>query len=320
MAQRYWPVSTIATRTNVTPASRLGRLSRMLAFLAMCAGPVLAQTSSDDPAVPPGRDPGGIAVAVIDTGVNYTLGEIRGRLARGDDGEILGRDFQDGDQRPFDLAPGGGPRKRHHGTSVATILLREAPGARLIPMRYKSRAPDSFAEIVEAIAGGPARIAAMPLGGYRVADWEPFRAAAAAHPEILFILSAGNDGRNIEDAPVYPAAFALDNAIVVTSTDAFGRLPLESNWGPGKVDISTPGERLATLDHLGRETRVSGSSFAVPRIAALAARLKAINPGWKAKEIKQAILALAGPSPGDHQRRSKYGWIANPTRAARNTP
>lgn len=296
---------------GVSPAALLPFVATLfaLAFQAV-AGP-------KKPAIPPGADPGGIAVAHIDTGVNYTLPDIASRLARAADGGILGYDFADDDRQPFDLAPGRkGPSAIRHGTGVAAILLREAPQARLIPYRFKADDPSVFAKIVNAIATSPARIAAMPLGGYHEKDWLAFRDAAMAHPEILFILSAGNEGWNLDERRVFPAAFGLENAIVVTSTDPFARIPADSNWGPGTVDISTPAERLNSVTHEGAPVLVSGSSYAVPRIAALAARLKARNPKWTTAQLKSAILSFAGPSPADRTPVTKHGWIPDPLRLA----
>lgn len=282
-------------------------------ILAATLVPATSLAGNDEPAVPAGRDPGGVAVAIIDTGVNYTLNEIATRLARDASGKLIGYDFHDDDDYPFDVVPGKKPDAgRHHGTRVAGIFLREAPKARLAPYRYRAHSFDTFARIVETIAASPARIVIMSLGGYNKADWMHFRKAAKAHPEILFIMSAGNDGWNMDEKPVYPSSFKLPNTLVVASTDNFGRLPVASNWGPKTVDISTPGEGIETFDHTGAKTFVSGSSFAVPRIAALAARLQAANPHWTVKQLKKAILALAGPSPGDRTKRTKYGWIANP--------
>ncbi len=309
------------TRTDWPRAwsGRQGISSTTLFLFVAIIVAVASQAAAEPtkPAVPPGSDPGGIAVAHIDTGVNYTLPDIAKRLARSADGSILGFDFADDDRQPLDLAPGRkGPNPIRHGTGVAAILLREAPKARLVPYRFKSGDPSVFARIVKAIATSPARIAAMPLGGYKEKDWLAFRDAALAHPEILFVLSAGNDGWNLDERRVFPAAFGLDNTIVVTSTDPFARIPADSNWGPGTVDISTPAERLKSITYEGTPHIVSGSSYAVPRIAALAARLKARNPDWTTKQLKSAILSFAGPSPADRTPVTKHGWIPDPLRLA----
>ena len=249
-------------------------------------------------------------------GVNYTLPQIAPRLARDAGGALLGYDFHDDDKEPFDLVPGfAATSGRHHGTSVAGVLIAEAPKARLIPYRFRANAYDSFARIVAHMAKGPARIASMPLGGYRKDQWDPLGEAIAAQPEILFIVSAGNEGRNVDEKPIYPAAFGLPNVLTVASTDAFGRFPPESNWGVNTVDISTPAEGIESISHVGSKRLVSGSSFAVPRIAALAARLAENNPGWDASRLKSEIIKLGAASPGERERRTKHGWIPNPALA-----
>ena len=232
-----------------------------------------------NPPVPAGTDPGGVAVAHVDSGVNYLLPMITGRLARNETGQILGHDFTDDDRRPFDLDPSRPAFfPVRHGTTVASILIAEAPGLRLIPLRHPGNHFSLFADIVKHVSQGPARIVLMPLGGYKAEDWDAFRKQATNHPELLFILSAGNDGRNIDEKPVYPASLRLDNAIVVTSSDAFGKIAEGSNWGAETVDVAVPGERIDVIDHRGAKGRASGSSYAAPRIAALAARLLARKP------------------------------------------
>ncbi len=273
----------------------------------------VTETEDLNPAVPPGIDPGGVPVAHVDSGVNYLLSEIAGRLARNDAGMLIGYDFRDDDDRPADLDPSRPAFfPIRHGTTVASVLLREAPQARLIPIRHPGNTFALFADVVEYIARGPARIVLMPLGGYKEEDWEAFSKAAAAHPELLFILSAGNDGRDIGADPVFPAALKLASAIVVTSSDAFGRIAPGSNWSAENVDIAVPGERIEVIDHNGVRNRASGSSYAAPRVAALAVRLAALNPDWQAKDLKQAILDLASPLPRERTVKTKHGWIANP--------
>ena len=269
-----------------------------------------------NPPVPTGKDPGGVAVAHYDTGVNYQLEFIAKRLARNQSGRILGYDFKDNDRQPFDLDPSFPAfLPRRHGTAVISIFLREAPNARLIPFRHPGKDIARFGEIVETTAQTPAKIVVMPLGGYKHDQWQNFANAAKKHGDILFVISAGNDGRDIDLEPIYPASFTHDNFLVVTSTDAFGRLPIESNWGTESVDIAVPAERLDVIDHRGAKGKASGSSYAVPRIAALAARIARKHPQWSAIEIKNAITNLAGPRPRS-KKLTRFGWIALPDQEA----
>ncbi len=43
-----------------------------------------------------------VRVALVDSGVNYQLDAINSRLARQDDGSLIGYDFWDMDELPFD--------------------------------------------------------------------------------------------------------------------------------------------------------------------------------------------------------------------------
>jgi hypothetical protein len=263
-----------------------------------------------NPAVPDGVDPGGVTVALVDSGINYRLPMFANSLARDGAGRALGYDYWDMDDRPYDIDAAGSPFfPRHHGTRVASVLLRAAPAIRLIPYRYPR--PDlrrMRALIADADANG-ARVVALPMGSNEPKDWQAFAAAARARPHMLFVISAGNDERDIDRHPIYPAALGLDNAIVVTSGLDDGRLAPGSNWGRRGVDLVVPAEDVAVVDHLGAAALGSGSSYAVPLVAALAARLAARHPKWAAVELKRAIIARARLLPGGGGRGVRHGWI-----------
>jgi len=279
-------------------------------------GPDLRTVEGRDPLnppVPPGEDPGGVTVAHIDSGVNYQLPEIAARLARDAAGRPLGYDFWDLDDRPFDGDTGRSPFfPIRHGTPVAGLLLKEAPQVRLLPFRYPRPHMRRMADVVAAAAAAGAAIVALPMGSNSRAEWEEFARAAAAHPELLFVVSAGDDGRNIDETPLYPASLPLENMIVVASADAFGRLAPGANWGPAGVDLMVPGEKIEVVDFRGARGVASGSSFAVPRVAALAARLKAAHPEWRSEDLKRAVLARAVPPLERGAPKVAVGWIPNP--------
>lgn len=266
-----------------------------------------------DAPLPPGSDPGGVKVAIVDSGVNYTLPMIANRLARGADGKPLGYDFWDMDDRPFDVDASNSiffPAR--HGTRIASVLLREAPGVRLIPYRYPRPDMSRMADLVADADAKGVLIVGMPMGSGRTSDWTAFVKAASSRPHMLFIVSAGNNGRNIDKRPVFPASFKLDNMLVVTSSTDNGRVGPGANWGAGHVDLMVPAENIPVIDHLGAETKGSGSSFAVSRLAALAARLLARNPQWRAAELKKAIIGRAQPSAEKSNTRVRHGWIPDP--------
>jgi hypothetical protein len=100
--------------------------------------------------------------------------------------------------------------------------------------------------------------------------------------------------------------------IVVTSADAFGRLAEGSNWGPISVDVMLPAENVSVVDFRGANGVASGSSYAVPRLAALAARLLDGNPDLEAAALKRRILDRAVPSPYEREDVVAAGWIPDP--------
>ena len=267
-----------------------------------------------NPPVPAGADPGGITVALVDSGVNYLLPEIAARLARDAEGRALGFDYWDLDGRPFDANPARSPFfPERHGTRVASVILGEAPGVRLIAYRYPRPEPARMADLVADAAAKGARVVNLAMGSNKAEDWQGFAAAVKAHADVLFVVSAGNDGRDIDRHPVYPAAFDFPNMLVVSSADGFGAPAPGSNWGKRSVDLLVPGEKVPVIAFSGAPGHASGASFAAPRITALAARLLAVNPDWRAKELKAAIIARARMIDGVGFIASRYGFL-DPTR------
>ena len=266
-----------------------------------------------NPPVPDGADPVGVRVGHIDTGVVYTLSLFDGRLARGPGGRLVGYDFWDDDARPFDLDTGASVfQPRRHGTAVASIVLREAPGAALVPVRYPRPDMARMADAVTFLRDAGVRIVLMALGSNRQDLWDGFATAAHAAPDVLFVVSAGNDGRDIDAEPVFPAALDLANMVVVTSADGFGRLAPGSNWGAHAVDVMVPGEGIAVIDHRGAKTQASGASFAAPRVAALAARLLAGDPALTTTSLIDALKARARPPRARGAPPVAWGWIPDP--------
>ncbi len=268
------------------------------------------------PAVAPLKHPGDatpVRVGMVDSGVNYRLPEINRRLARDADGRLIGYDFWEMDDLPYDSHPlNSGFFVQRHGTRSASLLLAEAPGIELVPYRYPRPDMSRMHALVQHASDHQVAIVGMPLGSNRAEDWGSFARAARAHPQILFIASAGNNGRDIDLQPVFPAALDLDNLLVVSSADDFVKPAEGVNWGSVSVDFLVPAERRLALDYSGNLVRVSGSSYAVSRVAALAARLKTAHRDWGAAQIIDALqqrYALNSPEIFDWVAR---GYIADP--------
>ncbi len=269
-----------------------------------------------DPPIPQGADPGGVSVAMVDSGVNYLLPAIGDRLARDDNGAPLGYDYWDMDPRPFDANPARSPFfPQRHGTRTASLLLAEAPAVRLVPYRYPRPAMQRMGDLVRDAAGKGIVIVNLSLGSNRAEEWEAFAAAATANPQMLFVVSAGNEGRDIDDEPVYPASLELDNILVVTSSEHTGEIARGSNQGRRTVDLLVPAEEVSVTDFDGTEIPAAGSSYAAARVSALAARLLAAHPEWRAGQLKEAIIARALPPFPELDMPVAAGFVPRPERA-----
>jgi len=259
------------------------------------------------------RDTTALRVGMVDSGVNYRLAEINRRLARDSDGQLIGYDFWEMDDLPYDSHPvNSGFFVQRHGTRSASLLLREAAGIELVPYRYPRPDMSRMQALVEHANEHQVSILGMPLGSNLVEDWTSFARAAREHPQMLFIVSAGNNGRDIDTLPVFPAALDLENMLVVTSADDSVRPAERTNWGRISVDFMVPAERRSALDYSGTETRVSGSSYAVSRVVALAAQLKSEHPDWVAVDIIDALRQRYGNNSPDVFDWVNGGYIADP--------
>ena len=251
----------------------------------------------------------GIKVAIVDTGVNYNLDFIADKISRIDESNLTGYDFEDDDSLPYDIDTGRSVFfPMHHGTSVSSIILREAPMSELVVYRFPRSEMCKFENLIEHISVNKIKIVNLSMGSVNKDDWQCFYKAAKSNKNILFFVSAGNDGKNIDFEKIYPASFDLENIIVITSSDISGNLAQGSNFGSISVDFLIPGEQIPVIDHRGVKTNASGSSFAVPRAVAMAIRILSNNPNANIFAIKSKLISRAIQS----NEKVKYGWIPDP--------
>jgi hypothetical protein len=224
----------------------------------------------------------------IDSGIDYRRPDVIDHLRFAPDGTLAAMDAWDGDGLPYDAHFGASPFfPQRHGTFVFDALHQIGIDFILLPARYPRPDMRRMNSIVHWLAQQGADIVMLPLGSRHPNDWAAFTKAAADYPQILFIISAGNDGKDIDILPVYPAINKLENALTVTSTLSDGRIAAGSNFGRG-VDIGLPAENLTLAGPDGIIRKQSGSSFAVPKLAAYAACIQISEPS---KSLNGAALA-----------------------------
>ena len=170
--------------------NRLGSLFLIIGWLIASNAAAVAQKPAEKPRVPPGRDPGGVAVAIIGSGIDYTRPEIAARLARDGEGEIIGWDFLDNDRRPYE-------RCSRASVTVCAGHLGGNAQVRIMPLRASLDTPQSMVQAVKAAAQMQAQLVLAtlaPLPERFVIE------AAQQYPRLFFIgviSDAQPDSRNV---------------------------------------------------------------------------------------------------------------------------
>lgn len=265
------------------------RASLLTLFVLAAIRPVAAE-----PRVPAGTDPGGIAVAIIASGLDYTRPEIAARLARDGEGEAIAWDFRDMDRAPYEPPAEGG--KPGPGTASATAVLSALPAGRIVPLRPTGD-PRALGATAHFVSKSPARVALVTIGSVDRQDWQVFAEISARHPELLFVVAAGDEGIDLDAVPRFPASLGLANVLVVSACDATTGKPLPgANTGARTVDVMVPARQATTAAaHDGRLVMATATAAAASRVVGLAASHSSAGVPSPA-QLKEHLRKAAPPS------------------------
>ncbi len=257
--------------------------------------------ASAKPKLPPGRDPGGVAIAIIGAGVDYTRPEIAARLARDGEGDLIGWDFIDNDNRPF--------TKDHHPTLLPHVAA--APAVRLVPLRVSPDTVDAIGQALVFLKRTPARIAIVLDGRVLPQFWKPFDEFVAEATDLLLI---------VPSLRAHPRpSLVPDNAVLVTAVPQgryamlvarkFNLSNFDAGPAPQDIDVALTIETTDAERANGtRERDLAWEDTAAVRLAGLCATLIAREPVLAGPALKQRLLALAKPAP----RAARHGVIEAP--------
>lgn len=189
----------------------------------------------------------------------------------------------------------GAPRASDHGTAVAS-LLRGAGVRRVLVADVYGRDPAggnamAIARGLGWLAGEGAKVVTISLVG----PDNPVLARAingAQRKGVVVVAAVGNDGPAAP--PAYPASYA--GVVAVTGVDKRNRALIEAGRAL-HLDYAAPGADLAGLNARGKATRLRGTSFAAPLVAARIAAATG-KGNWRRAVDSEAIdLGEKGHDP-----------------------
>ncbi|WP_410586387.1 type VII secretion-associated serine protease mycosin [Amycolatopsis sp. lyj-23] len=255
----------------------------------------------------------GVTVGVVDTGVDAKTPQLAG-------GRV---------QRGVDVAnPDGGPADEDcfgHGTFVAGIIAAGArpdtgfsgiaPEATILPIRCATVPQDGSPPVLTAVQMAAGLRAAVD-GGARVINIsastnvpDPELADAvryAAERDVVIVSSAANSAQQ-GDPVTYPAAFPT--VIAVGAIDVAGKKADFSQTGDF-LSLVAPGVGVTSVGPGGAGHWLgSGTSYAAPFVAGVAALVRAYHPNLTAKQVKRR-LELTADHPAATPPDPGFGWGA----------
>ena len=263
-----------------------------------------------------------VIVALIDTGVDITHPELSGSIwtntgeIPGDgidnDGngyidDVYGWNFYDNNAQVFTGTDD------NHGTHSAGTIAAARNGVGTVgicdPAYVKimviktlgtSSGVGTVSNVVKAIRYAQANGASICNLSFGTMKYSEELYQAIKDSGMLFIVAAGNgdasgNGYSIDEQPMYPASFELDNIISVANLRFDGQLDRASNYGVRSVDLAAPGHYILSTITGNDYAYMSGTSMAAPMVTGTAAMLYSCDASLSLMDVRNRILQSARP-------------------------
>ena len=254
-----------------------------------------------------------VVVAVVDTGIDYTNDEIKNVIWKNSDetengsdsdengytDDTIGWNFTNSGNNPYD--------DNGHGTAIAGVLAAADDNTgvvgiasdidiKLMPVKaLDSEGESTMSTLIQGIVyadNNGADICNCSWGGESgMADIfnNMIMENVIVQSDMLFVVAAGNESKNIDRLTYTPASFSEDNLITVGSIEWDGSLSWFSNYGTKKVEMCAPGAAIYTTAVGGGYTCEWGTSFSAPYVAGVAALAKAAAGNIDGKGLKELL-------------------------------
>jgi thermitase len=197
---------------------------------------------------------------------------------------------------------GSGQDDNGHGTHVAGIVGSRGNNAsgnagicwstKLVAVKFmnsrgKGTTSDAIAGIRYAVKKG-IKVINCSFGSSSKSSALHDAVDYAQSKNALLVVAAGNDGKNIDKSPVYPASYTDSNILAVAASTSQDTLASFSNFGSESVDVAAPGDVFSTYLGGGYKT-LSGTSMGAPYAAGVAAMLRKQESEASYGDLRYAI-------------------------------
>ncbi|MGW7464075.1 type VII secretion-associated serine protease mycosin [Streptomyces xantholiticus] len=276
----------------------------------------------------------GITVAVIDSGVDDSLADLRGQILDGVDYSGL-----KGDEHTDQAG---------HGTSMAALIAGTgargksngsnglAPGVRILPVKMpypregldfdqldtETGGSSVMAKAIRFAADSEAQIINISMGGARP------RQEGSGPPELkaaveyalrqgkLVFSAVGNKGHTTNFIS-YPSG--TPGVVGVAGVDEKAKPIKVSQWGP-HVDLAAPGKDMVSACPGGTQLcEGTGTSGATALASASAALIWSQHPGWTNNQVLRVLMQTASGNEGGLSRDDVVGYgVIRPRIALKN--
>lgn len=251
----------------------------------------------------------GVTIAVIDTGIDGTVAELRGAVVGGADFSGLGAA---NGQTPV------GSTGSDHGTMVASLaagrgtgadsgVIGSAPAASLLSASIgfgegARSSDDQIAEAVRWSVDNGADIINMSLTRNTIdwpESWDDAFLYAAEH-DVLVVAAAGNRGSGTTQVG---APATMPGVLTVAGVDAAGEASFDASSQGITIAVAAPSENLVGVVPGGGHVRWNGTSGAAPIVSGIAALVMAAHPELDVANVINRIVSTArdagapGPDP-----------------------
>lgn len=256
---------------------------------------------------------GNVTVGILDTGIDSTHPDIKKAIKNN------GCDFADIMWEVKD------PSVDKHGTAIAGIIAAQdndigirgiASDIKITPLKFMDKYKGYTSDAIKAIQYAVNEEIEILNCSFGSDEYNPALQEVMQNSPILFVCAAGNDGRNIDQEPYYPASFDLPNIISVGSINSDGEISSFSNYG-STVDVLAPGENIYSTIPEGKYYSFSGTSMSAAYVTGVAALLKSQNAAISPEEMISQINSTARRYP-DYVGKASSGGIVDTYAALTN--